>query len=99
MADYPLILVEWQDSRQPDGGWRWADECEDPASVKCQTVGWLLRETKDALLVVQNLGDVTSGRMQVSGGTEIARRQVVQISEITASSFAKKKKARGRGFG
>jgi hypothetical protein len=60
----------------------------------------LRTKPKDALLVVQSLGDVTSGRMQVSGGTEIARRQVIQISEITASSFTKKKKkARGRGFG
>jgi hypothetical protein len=84
-----LVLVEWQDSRQPSGGWRWADEYEAPEPVICRTVGWLLRETDDALLVAQSLGDVSRDRMQASGGTEIARRQVLRISELGASSVEK----------
>jgi hypothetical protein len=78
-----LVIVEWQDSRQPERGWRWIDECETPEAVKCLTVGWLLKETDDALLVAQNLGDVSRDRKQFSGGTEIARRQIVQLRRIT----------------
>jgi hypothetical protein len=84
-----LVIVEWQDSRQPDRGWQWLDERDDPKAVKCLTVGWLLRETEDAILVAQNLGDVTDGRTQFSGGTEIARRQIVQLKELTCPSWAK----------
>jgi hypothetical protein len=94
-VDYKLVLVEWQDSRQPSGGWRWADEYEEPEPVLCLTVGWLLRETDDALLVVQNLGDVSGERFQASGATEIARRQVVRIGELT--SFFAKEGTRGLG--
>jgi hypothetical protein len=77
-----LVIVEWQDSRQPSSSWQWADEAENPEPVLCLTVGWLLRETEDALLVVQSLGDVSGGRMQFGGGTEIARRQIIQLKEI-----------------
>lgn len=83
-----LILVEWQDSRQPCGGWQWINEVGDPLPVLCRTVGWLAKETEEALLVVQSLGDVDGERMQISGGTEIARRQIVRIEEITASFLA-----------
>jgi hypothetical protein len=84
-----LVLVEWQDSRQPSGGWQWADECGKPEPVKCLTVGWLLQENEDALLIAQNLGDVAGERMQFSGGTEIARRQVVQWKKLISPSFVK----------
>jgi hypothetical protein len=51
---------------------------------------WLLRETEKALLVAQNLGDVSGDWMQFSGGTEIARRQIVQLEEITCLSWVEK---------
>jgi hypothetical protein len=77
-----LVLIEWQDSRQPSGGWQWLDECDTPAPVKCLTVGWLLKKTKDALLIAQSLGDVAGERMQFSGGTEIARRSVIRMEKL-----------------
>lgn len=85
-----LVLVEWQDSRQTSGAWQWMDEAEQPGAVRCLTVGWLLKETDDALLVAQSLGDVTRGRMQFSGGMEIARRQIVHLTRLTSPSFAER---------
>jgi hypothetical protein len=64
------------------------DKSREPKPVKCLTVGWLLQENEDALLIAQNLGDITGERMQFSGGTEIARRQVVQLKEIASPSWA-----------
>jgi hypothetical protein len=84
-----LVAVKWQDSRQPSGSWQWADEREKPEPVLCLTVGWLLQETEDALLIAQNLGDVTGNRLQFSGGTEIARRQIVRLQKITCPSWVK----------
>ena len=83
-----LVLVEWQDSRQASRAWQWTDEAGQPEPVRCLTVGWLLKETVDALLVAQSLGDVTRGRMQFSGGTEIARRQIVHLTTLAPPFFA-----------
>jgi hypothetical protein len=77
-----LVLVEWQDSRHPSGIWEWLDECEEPKALKCLTVGWLLKKTKDVLLIAQSLGDVSGERTQFTGAMEIARRQIIRMEEV-----------------
>lgn len=78
-----LVLIEWHDSRQPESGWTWLEQSEQPAIVRCRSVGWLAKEDEDGLMLVPNLGD---DGQQGCGGIVIARRQVVNVIEITDPS-------------
>jgi len=84
-SPYALVMVEWQDSRVLVGGWQWIDELTEPRATRCISVGWLLAETDDTIAIAQNLGDVFMLRAQVSGITEIAKRQIIQRKDFIAS--------------
>lgn len=76
-----LVLVEWVDSRVPIARWAMlrdivVDACQ-PA--KCQTVGWLIKRTKDAVLIAQSFADSAS---QVNGVITIATKAIVKIHKL-----------------
>jgi hypothetical protein len=74
-----LVLIEWQDSRQPSPGWQWLDDFELGEVVMCQTVGWVVGRSKEALAVAQNIGD--DGE-QASGIIRIPRRCILKQTEL-----------------
>jgi hypothetical protein len=73
---YILVLVEWEDSTQPISKWQWTDEYEVPETVRCISVGYLIAQTKEALAIAPNLGDVRRERIQASGIIRIPRSAV-----------------------
>jgi hypothetical protein len=79
---YKLVLVEWEDSAQPISKWQWTDEYEIPEIVTCVSVGYLISETKAALAIAPNLGDVRRERVQASGIIRIPRSAVRRIVKL-----------------
>lgn len=79
---YPLVCVEWEDSAQPVSAWQWVDTYEIPEIVRCISVGYLIADTKAAIAVAANLGDVTEPRIQASGIIRIPRSAVIKLSRI-----------------
>ena len=78
-----MVLIEWLDSRSPFSGWEWLDEREDPQPSTCTTVGWLVKESADGILVAPTIADVDAdAAVQISGGTVIARRAITRIQEL-----------------
>ena len=77
-----LLLVEWDDSRTADSGWRYLGEPGGAEAVKCRTVGWLIEEGDSALLLAQSLGDEATDAAQSMGRTAIARRQITAVYEL-----------------
>jgi hypothetical protein len=73
---YKLVMVEWEDSAQPIDRWQWVDEYELPEVIKCVSVGFLIADTKDAVALAPNLGDVGRERMQASGILRVPRSAV-----------------------
>lgn len=69
----PLIKVHWVDSAQPYGNWHHLDDLPALEVVVCQSVGWLVAESDDVLMLAQNLGDVETGNAQASGLMRIPR--------------------------
>lgn len=51
---FDLVLVEWLDSGR-NADWTPLDDVSEPAPVICQSVGWLVRKTKHAILLMANL--------------------------------------------
>ena len=76
------VAVEWVDSAQPVSAWQWADTYEIPQIVVCVSVGYLIAETKDAIALAPNLGDIGRERVQASGIIRLPRAAVRKISYL-----------------
>ena len=50
---YPAVYIEWFDAQSEDN-WHFVDELEDELPL-IRTLGFLLREHKDRIVVAQNL--------------------------------------------
>jgi len=81
-SPYKLVLIEWDDSARPISQWQWVDDYQIPEIVRCISVGYLIAETKEALAVAPNLGDMTSERVQASGIIRVPRSSVRRIIEL-----------------
>jgi hypothetical protein len=79
---YPIVLIEWEDSQRPLSPWQWVDEYSLPDAVLCHSVGFLIAQTKKALALAPNLGDVECERHQASGIIRIPRSAVRKITNL-----------------
>jgi hypothetical protein len=88
MAD--LVIIEWEDSRRPDGAWKHLGDTHAWDSVKCASVGWLLVDDKEKKVLAPNMGDIDdASNMQMSGEIVIPTSCVLRVSrlnEVTSSS-------------
>lgn len=83
-ADFPLVIVQWEDSAQPRPSWEWIDEYEPEPAILCISVGYLVSESADAIAVAPNLGDIGKPRAQASGIMRIPRCCIQSIKELKA---------------
>ncbi|HVZ05578.1 hypothetical protein [Hyphomicrobium sp.] len=84
MAHCPLVIVRWLDSRQPCGQWRYLSSLPDARPVEVATVGWLVKDTVDVMVVCQNVGDLENPeRAQASGIMAIPTRCVLSVEKLT----------------
>jgi hypothetical protein len=79
---YQIVLVEWEDSQRPLSPWQWVDEYTLPDAVHCHSVGFLISQTKNALALAPNLGDVECERAQACGIIRIPRSAVRKITKL-----------------
>jgi hypothetical protein len=83
MTDCPLVMVEWEDSAQPVPGWQHLSEFTPQSVIKCVSVGWLIHDSTDMLVIAPNMGDLDSeNNVQVSGVIRIPARCVVSVKEL-----------------
>jgi hypothetical protein len=65
----PLVLVTWKDAKSEASGWKSIDEvsCGHPATVT--SVGWIVRQTKNKLIIVSSIvGDHCDGDTTIPMG-------------------------------
>ncbi|MDB4308326.1 hypothetical protein N9919_00150 [Porticoccaceae bacterium] len=85
-SDNPL-LVEWMDSAQPISAWMFLEKKPRLETIQCVSVGWVVGETDEVLMLAPNLGDIESGgSAQGSGFIRIPKsavtRRVVLIEDV-----------------
>ncbi len=79
-----LVIVRWQDSRQPCGQWRYLSALPEHTPVEVASVGWLIRDTAEVKVLCQNIGDLASpDNAQASGIMTIPTRCVLSIEALT----------------
>lgn len=82
--DCPLVIIRWQDSRQPCGQWRYLSALPQTAPVEVASVGWLLRDDGEAKVLCQNVGDLAHPeKAQASGIMTIPTRCVLSMERLT----------------
>lgn len=78
-----LVMIEWEDSTQPQGRWQWLSGVETPKIVRCLSVGFMIRDTDEVKTLAPNLGNVDcDGDVQASGLISIPTRAVLRICKI-----------------
>jgi hypothetical protein len=89
MGHCPLVIIRWLDSRQRCGQWRYISALPDAKPVEVATVGWLVKDTADAKVVCQNVGDLGHPeKAQASGIMTIPTRCVLSIERLTEEATA-----------
>jgi hypothetical protein len=84
MGDCPLVIIRWLDSRQPCGQWRYLAALPEARAVEVATVGWLVKNTDDVMVVCQNVGDLEHPeKAQASGIMTIPTRCVLSVERLT----------------
>lgn len=52
-----LVLVKWIDAITGNHGWRPIEEVQKGRPCQCETVGWILKQTKAYVTLVSSLGE------------------------------------------
>ena len=85
MAD--LVLIEWEDSRQPSGSWKHLAGHPVWDAVKCASVGWLVHDDDQKKVLAPNMGDIDdASNMQLSGEIVIPTCCVLRIARLNEIS-------------
>ena len=77
-----LVYVEWLDSTIDAGSWEDIDELNCKPGI-CQSVGWLVKDTKKVKVVVPHMVKEGSvGEKQGCGSMTIPAMNVIKIKRI-----------------
>ena len=79
----PIVLVEWEDSAQPIPSWSYLASFDPPGTVRCASVGWLIRDDDQMKALAPNMGALDSEcSVQVSGVIQIPTRCILRVTEL-----------------
>jgi hypothetical protein len=82
-ASCKLVMVEWEDSAQPIPSWAHLASFEPTGTIRCASVGWLIRDDKQMKAVAPNMGAINDGEsLQVSGVIQIPTSCVLRITPL-----------------
>ena len=79
-----LAIIEWVDSYSVYEGWDFIKELSDPKIVKCLSVGWILKETEDCILLMPHISDTNDKETLGAGrgGLTIPKISITNRKEI-----------------
>lgn len=61
MINRELVYVEWLDHVSfTTSTWRSEDEFDDLSPIRCETVGWIIKETDDFIIVIGTRNEPTN---------------------------------------
>jgi hypothetical protein len=91
-SEIKAVFLEWDDSHHLKDGWQPVAALEDNCSpFLCQSVGFVVRETRDHITIVAHIGVDAAGRIEAGIGNMtipkkiIIRRQAIKFPKISGS--------------
>ena len=92
----PLVMIEWEDSAQPIPSWSYLASFEAPGTIRCASVGWLIRDDGQMLAVAPNMGAIDNeNSVQISGVIQIPARCVLKLTRLREPSLTSSVRASG----
>ena len=76
-----MVLVDWLDSMNGLDGWQSEETMRQQGIAKIKTVGWLMEDRGDQIVVCQNWNDM-EGSLPYNGLLFIPRKSVKSIKEL-----------------
>ena len=78
-----LVLVEWVDSQRRSANWTPVTEVAKPrrGGLRCCSVGWVVHDTKDAVVLMPNITD-DGDDMQCVHGLEIPKCSITRMRRL-----------------
>jgi hypothetical protein len=86
---HDLVLVEWKDSVQPVPNWMLLDEAPDLDAISCVSVGWIISQNDNVVMLVPNLGDHKDDNAQGCGFIRIPRSAITRIVRLRENVIVK----------
>ncbi|WP_086931633.1 hypothetical protein [Agarilytica rhodophyticola] len=83
MKNPKLIKVKWIDSAQPVPSWSFLEDMPDMEAINCESVGWLVAESDDVIMLAPNIANVGSESAQGSGFMRIPKCAILDTSSLT----------------
>jgi hypothetical protein len=74
-----LALVYWSDSAQASGAWRHMEDLPEPEAIDCASVGWIVKEDDEVLMIAQSMGDIGTDNTQCAGIKQIPKCCITEI--------------------
>ena len=84
IKDKRIYLIEWYDSYSLGDGWLSVRSLKKPKKMVCVSVGYILKETKDVILIASHITDIrekkclgtTRGILIIPKGTIIKKKRL-----------------------
>lgn len=81
--DASLVLIEWEDSRQPSAAWVRLSDFEPAGASDCVSVGFLIYDGEDYKALAPNMADIEDDEnMQASGIIHIPANCITRIVKL-----------------
>ena len=89
--EWPLLLVEWEDPCTLDVKWTSIDEMDCKKRVLCVSVGFLLKETRHAIILLPHISGLEKRRHDRVGWGSISIPVgcIIRRKVLVSSSSAK----------
>lgn len=91
----PLAFIEWEDSLGCPQGWQSFEDALT-SCVIIQSVGWVLRESKESVTLVPHVGSVDGNANQGQGIMTIPKRCILKREAISLVSSASGRASSGQ---
>jgi len=82
-----LVLVEWEDSKQPVAAWQFLSDVGNAKPCNCVSVRYLVSEENGVKVLAPNLADINSeDDTQVSGLITIPESCIKRVADLNESA-------------
>lgn len=83
MKNCQLVMIEWEDSVQPQPRWEHLSDWKAGSVVRIASVGWLIKNGKKVKALAPNMGGIDEKTtVQVSGVIHIPTRCVLSMKML-----------------
>jgi hypothetical protein len=79
METHKFAAIEWIDAIQPTLQWEHVKDVTPPKNMLCHSVGWIVAESDEGIVVAAHIGDLESDDMQCIGHMTIPKSAIKEI--------------------